>query len=304
LENDYPVPGKTFNIVVASVAAVAVILGIIVPLLAGLSGSETEALASKRKALNAANSLKGPLPTPDAVSKFEDYRAGLDTVKESVDGFFTARNDNLYNYFTEYDERSGGDRYRRLYSEKIKALYKGAEPVLVRDPNGKPAPMKEIFAFEDWDYTPGPEEIPLAQAKFNITQAVVDVLLEVEKSANAAVKAGAKHLLPRLHEIRVKSPPADAKAEVVTPFTATVQLVLDPRDVPAVLSLVVGPGKHGLLVKLSSLTVTKTDVLDTVYEETIKKDETPKLKTEGFLKPVHVTLGFVVLDYVGPSGKG
>ncbi|MHC4779945.1 MAG: hypothetical protein ACYTFG_15340, partial [Planctomycetota bacterium] len=179
MDSDYPMPGKAFNIAAASVAAVAVIAAIIVPIAMGLSASEAEELAKVRNALNKANSRKGPLPTPEAVRQFEKYKSDLDGARGDVGGFFEERDRNLQDFFTEYNKRSGGDRYRQLYAEKTKALYTHATPILIRDQNGKPAPASEIFGFEAWDWSPGPEEVRLAQMKFNVTQALVEVLLEI-----------------------------------------------------------------------------------------------------------------------------
>jgi hypothetical protein len=134
--------------------------------------------------------------------------------------------------------------------------------------------------------------------KFNVTQALVEVLLEINSGAAETTQAGEIHLSPRLHKVDVTSPPADEKAEIASSLAAQVNLLIDPRDVPALLSGIVGPGKHQLLVKLAGLSVKKTGTLEGEYEEVIPEGQKPRLKPAGFLKPVQVTVKFVVLDYI------
>jgi hypothetical protein len=292
-------PGKGFNVAVASVAAIAVIAAVVVPIAMGLSDTEAQELAGKRKSLLEANSRKGPLPTPHAVKFLEKYRADLKARQDEVEGFYKARDANLEQLFPEFDRRQAGARYRQLYAEKTQALYSQAAPILVRDSNDHPAPAKEVFAFEAWDWPPSNEEVRLAQMKFNVSQAVVDILLDLGTKAAEAVKAGENHAVPRLMEIRVTNPPEEAAGAIVSPLTGTTKLLLDPRDVPALLSELVGPGKHGLLLKLTSLGVKKSVTLKLEYTENVKPGEKAKTKTQDFLKPVQVQVGFTVLDYVG-----
>jgi hypothetical protein len=291
-------PGKAFNVVVATVAAVAVVAAILVPVVMGLSESEALDLADKRKALVEANSRKGPLPTPHAVKFLEKYRASLKGRQDEVDGFYTARDANFEQFFPEFNRREAGAKYRMLYTDKTQALYGQAGPILVRDANDHPAPMDEIFAFEKWKWDPSPEVVRLAQMKFNVCQAVVDILLELGEKAAEAKKTGGNRAVPRLMKIRVQNPPEEGEGAIVTPITAVVELLLDSRDVPALLSELVGPGKHGLLLKLTAIHVEKSVTLKQVYTENVNPGEKAKAKPGDFLKPVVVRVGFVVLDYI------
>lgn len=299
LEQDFPSSGKAFNVVVAVVAGLALLAGVIVLAAGGLSASERKALDETREALVEADSRPGPLPTPQAVERWDGYRKDLGRVKTQVEEYYSARDRNLEKFFPEFDPRSGGDRYRMVHRQKAMALYERAAPVLLKDSSGVPAPMKEVFAFPEWPYIPGDEEVRIAQKEFNLLETTVDLLLDLKEASQAA---GAGRLAPALMNVAFEKAGEAPEGAVAVPVTAAVQLLLDARDVPALLAGFLGPGKHGLLTRLSSVSVKKTGTLELAYKETVKAGEEPRLKPDGFLKPVNVTLTVEVLDYL-PSLK-
>jgi len=298
VEPENQAPGKLFNVLAAAVAAVAALAGVLILLFLGLSPEDREALERKRQALHQVQSRKGSLPTPRAVKRWKGYRKDLEALREDVEAFFRERDRNLEAYFDEYNpNRTGTDRFRKLYTEeKAPALYETAKPVLIKDANGNPAPMDEVFAFDAWDYTPGREEIRIAQAEFNVRSAVVDIFLDLRAHAETVREAGGRHLDPALVSVRLTYPRDVPPNAVAVSLEVKVEALMDARDVPALVAGVLGPGKHGLLTRLKTLEAVKTQVLPLEFEVKVKEGEEPKIKPEGFVKPIRATLGFEVLD--------
>jgi hypothetical protein len=293
-------PGKVFTAVIATIAVATVLAGILILVFLGLSGSEREALQSKQAALRDVNMRQGPLATEQTIARWETYRKNLEKLQSDVGRYFETRDRNLEKYFPDFDRRASGDRFRQVYQEKALALYKMAEPVLAKDPNGNPAPAKEVFAFDEWTWMPSPGEVRIAQAKFNIREAVADILIELADKGKEA--EGTKRLSPMLLSIRLKNPAEVDETAIVATIPGTVEVLMDARDVPSFLKSMLGPGKHGLLVILRKLSVKKTVNLNLKYPEAVKQGEEPKLKPGQFLKPVEVTLAFDVLDYQAKKG--
>lgn len=285
--------GRIFTLAVGAVAALAALGCLVVLAALGPSASDQSDLARTRDALAEVNARPGPLPTDRVVLAWKGYREGLVGVRDEVGRFYRERDGNLEKLFPEFDPRSGGDRYRQLYREKTVALYERATPVLIRDRNGNPAPMKEIFAFEEWDWIPEPPEFRLAQHRFNVQEALVDVLLGLAETEAGADTAAL--LKPMLLGVRF-APVQEAQGAPAAALPCTAEALLDPRQVQAFAAGVAGPGLHGLLVVLERLSVQKNETLELAYHETVKPDEEPKLKPDGFLRPVRATLGFKVLD--------
>jgi len=294
LENEGAKTGKTFNAVIGGLAGLAALVAVLVLALGGLGSEDEKSLEATKTALQEANERKGPLPTPEAVQRWERYRKDLSDLKRGVEGFYRNRDGNLEKYFAEFDPRSSGDRFRMVYRQKTLALYDRASPVLAKDPNGNPAPMVEVFAFTEWGWAPSGAEVRGAQKEYNLQETVVEVLLEVLKRNQEAENG---HLEPMLLKLAFGKPNQASHSGVAEAMPCSMETLIDSRDVQAVLAGILGPGKHGLLVHLDSLAQKKEVVLQQAYRETVKQGEEPKLKPDAFLKHVRLTLGFEVLDY-------
>lgn len=304
MENEYPSPGKGFNVAVAIVALVAVVAGAVILVAGGLSAENRTRLETTHDQLLQVDRRQGPLPTPDAVEAGKAYQRELDSLRAAVDDFYASRDRNLEKYFEEYDTRRGGDFYRRIYREKADALYERARPVLVKDTNGNPAPADEVYQFEPFDFVPPSEAVRLAQMKFNVQEAVTDIFLQMLEDAQAAREGGGKRLDPVLLSVLVDNPPELKAGQIAGTVPARIEALLDARDVAVLLGELLGPGGHGLLVKLAGLKVEKVGSLETTYKETVKEGEEPAIQPEDFLKPVRVTVQFEVVDYQAAAQSG
>ena len=292
--------GMGFERAAAAVAALAVAAWVLIFFLGRIDAGDRASLESARAALQGLSNRPGSLPTPHAVQAWEAHRGRILKVRDELESALAARDANVEKSFDEYDpRRDSGAKFRGLYNQKAGDLYKRAEPVAMRDSNGAPCKAKELFDFVEWTWDPNrPEEIVLALKKFWIQEAAVDVLLAV------AAKEREDHLAPRLVSIRVDNPPADLPAGAVhESIPASLEVLLDARDIEGFLAGILGPGKHGLLTRISRFKAEKTEALKMSYEISLKEGEEMKTKPANYLKPVKVLLEFEVVDYAAGKPK-
>ncbi len=288
-----PVKGRKLNRVILGACLCIAIAAGAAGATMSLSGTEKDSLSAMKAEM--AGIASRNCPNPSVVKAWEKYRGDVEAGAKDLETYLSTRDGKLDSFFPEYPARSRNfERFKAIYLANAKALHERAKPVLAKDASGMPLPADAVFAFEEWaGINPTEQEAVPAQKKFWIQDEVVSALLALNKKL---VEAKSR-VLPELMSVKV----AEAAERGFTSLHgATVTVRMHHGSVPEFVAMLLKSEGRGLLVRLTGLSVEKTENIEEEFVHKVAEGEAGKFNeadfVEGLHRPVLARISFDVVD--------